>query len=384
MKFLKPTLVVLVLGIFSCTSNTDDYSNLPTISEQEILAETLNLPNVPFDYNVELPSYFYDANLQLEEVIPVNNAITNDGATLGRVLFYDTNLSLNKSISCVSCHSQETSFSDTKKLSDGFDGGKTGRNSMSLANARFYRNGRFFWDERALTLEEQVVTPIQDHIEMGMTLNDLEDRLNQIPQYKVLFNRAFGDSIATSNRIALALSQFVRSMVSYQSKFDVGLAQTNDPRQNFTNFTASENQGKNLFFSNRTNCAQCHKTAAFVGDGPRNNGLDAVITDLGLGITTGNAADNGKFKVPSLRNVGLTAPFMHDGRFASLMEVIEHYNSGVQESATLDNRLRQGQGNPNPRRLNLTTLEKQSLVDFLLTLTDTSFMTDEKYSSPFK
>ncbi len=112
--------------------------------------------------------------------------------------------------------------------------------------------------------------------------------------------------------------------------------------------------------------------------------MDAVITDLGLGITTGNAADNGKFKVPSLRNIELTAPFMHDGRFTSLMEVIEHYNSGVQESATLDNRLRQGQGNPNPKRLNLTAQEKQSLVDFLLTLTDTSIMTDEKYSSPFK
>lgn len=383
MKLFIKTLFVSVVATFmySCSAN-EEYIEITNVTEQGILNQTLNLPMSEFNYsNINIPAYFLDNNLTREDNSPNFNAISNEGATLGRVLFYDTSLSKNNTVSCASCHDQAKSFSDDRKLSVGFEGGLTGRNSMSLANARFYRNGRFFWDERATSLENQVLIPIQDHVEMGLMLNELETKLNAIPQYKILFKRAFNDSIATSQKVSLALSQFVRSMVSYQSKFDEGLAQTNDPRRPFSNFTNSENRGKELFFSPQINCAQCHTTAAFIGDNARNNGLDAVLTDLGVGGVNNRNNDYGKFKVPSLRNIEVTAPFMHDGRFTTLEQVIEHYNSGVQNSQYLDNRLRQGN---RARRLNLSASDKTALKDFLLTLTDRTFLNDEKFSSPFK
>lgn len=175
---------------------------------------------------------------------PANNTITNNGATLGRVLFYDKNLSVNKTISCASCHNASFGFSDTAVLSKGFAGGRTGRHSMSLINARFYQRGRFFWDERAATLEEQVLMPFQDQTEMGMTIPTLLQRVREQAFYAPLMNNAFGDTAINSNRIALALAQFVRSIVSSSSKYDVGRAQTNNPVANFANFTAEENEGK--------------------------------------------------------------------------------------------------------------------------------------------
>jgi cytochrome c peroxidase len=384
MKNLFKITYVLVAATFlySCASNEEEYTEIISATDQEILNQTLNLPLNEFNYeDINLPNSFFDNNLMREDNESAGNRTRNRGATLGRVLFYDKALSKNNTISCASCHDQAKSFSDDKKFSVGFEGGLTGRNSMSLANAKFYRNGRFFWDERASSLEEQVLMPIQDHIEMGLSLTELETKLNSRRRYKILFRRAFGDTIVTSEKVSLALSQFVRSMVSYQSKFDEGLVQANDPRRPFSNFTNSENRGKQLFFSPQTNCAQCHSTAAFIGDRARNNGLDAVLTDLGVGGVTGNRNDFGEFKVPSLRNIEVTAPFMHDGRFTTLEQVIEHYNSGVRNSQHLDNRLRQGNG---VRRLNLSNTDKTALKDFLLTLTDRFFLTDEKFSSPFK
>lgn len=383
MKLLFKTVYVFVgtLFLYSCSTN-EEYLDITTATDQEILNQTLNLPVDEFNYaDVNLPNSFYDNNLMREENTPNGNRIRNRGATLGRVLFYDISLSKNNTISCASCHSQEKSFSDSNRFSVGFEGGLTVRNSMSLANARFYRNGRFFWDERAASLEEQVLMPIQDHIEMGLSLAELENKLSIRKRYKILFKRAFGDTIVTSERISRGLSQFVRSMVSYESKFDIGLTQTNDPRRPFPNYSISENRGKQLFFSPQTNCAQCHRTAAFIGDRPRNNGLDALLTDLGVGGVTGRNNELGVFKVPSLRNIEVTAPFMHDGRFTTLEQVIEHYNSGVRNNQNLDNRLRRGNG---VRRLNLSNTDKIALKDFLLTLTDRTFLTDEKFSSPFK
>ncbi len=252
---------------------------------------------------------------------------------------------------------------------------------MGLSNAKFYANGRFFWDERAATLEDQVLMPIQDEVEMGLTLTELVDKVSAEDYYRILFERAFGDSNITSERISFALAQFIRSMVSYESRFDQGRAQVNNPQQNFPNFTASENLGKNLFFSNRTRCSDCHDTSAMVGDAARNNGLDAVLTDLGVAGVTGNNGDRGEFKTGSLRNIELTAPYMHDGRFQTLGDVIDHYDTGVMNSADLDNRLRVQGGQV--RRLNLTAAERQALIDFLLTLTDNNFITDQKYSDPF-
>lgn len=383
MKTLFKIIYVFVASTFlySCSTN-EEYYDITNATDQEILNQTLNLPTSEFNYSdITLPNYFLDNNLRREDNTPNFNSISDEGATLGRVLFYDKMLSKNNTISCASCHDQAKNFSDDKKFSIGFEGELTARNSMSLANAKFYRNGRFFWDERASSLENQVVSPIQDHIEMGLTLTELESKLNENAQYKILFKRAFNDSTVTSQKVSLALSQFVRSMVSYQSKFDEGLAQTNNPRRPFSNFTNSENRGKQLFFSPETNCAQCHTTAAFIGDNARNNGLDNILTDLGVGETTNRTNDYGSFKVPSLRNIEVTAPFMHDGRFTTLEQVIEHYNSGVQNNQYLDNRLRQGN---RARRLNLSMSDKTALKDFLLTLTDRTFLSDEKFSSPFK
>lgn len=361
----------------------DQGDNVGTISGEDldILNLTLDIPSTYYNYDVELPNFFLDNELSDEDNTPNNNPVTEAGATLGRVLFYDVRLSANNTVSCATCHVQQNGFSDPNRLSIGFEGGLTGRNSMGLSNARFYENGRFFWDERAASLEEQVLQPIQDAVEMGLTLDELETKVGSEAYYEVLFRLAFGDSEITSNRISLALAQFVRSMVSYQSRFDEGLAQVNNPNNDFPNFTASENRGKQLFMNNQTNCAQCHDTNVQVGDRARNNGLDATLTDLGVGGVTGNNNQNGEFKVPSLRNIALTAPYMHDGRFETLMDVVEHYNSGVQNSDNLDNRL-QVQGG-NVRRLNLSEADKQALVDFMNTLTDETFITDDKFSNPF-
>ena len=385
MDFLKKTFQLLVVvSLFACASE-DDYVDVIdgtsddivndniTDSDHDILSRTLNIPVNLLNYaDIDLPDYFLGNGTAQEDNTPNNNRVTDAGATLGRVLFYDTQLSANNSVSCASCHNQADGFSDSNRFSVGFQGGFTARNSIGLANAKYYRNGRFFWDERAASLEEQVLLPIQDAVEMGLTLDELETKLQDDDYYQILFRNAFGDENVSRERIALALAQFVRSMVSFQSKYDAGLAQTNNPNANFPNFTASENAGKNLFFSNRTRCSDCHDTNVFVGDEARNNGLDAILTDEGV--------NRGEFKTPSLRNIELTGPFMHDGRFSSLAQVVEHYNSGVRNSNNLDNRLRVRGG---VRRLNLSNNEKQALVDFLLTLTDETFINDEKFSNPF-
>lgn len=356
------------------------------LSDEDILAQYLALPATAFNYaNPNLPRHFTGPNTVRLDNTPANNPITNQGATLGRVLFYDVNLSANNTISCASCHQQANGFSDPAQLSLGFAGELTGRHSMGLANARYYENGHFFWDERAATLEEQVLIPIQDHIEMGMALDELIPKLQAQPYYPILFEHAFGDSLISSERIALALSQFVRAMVSYQSKFDTGLSMTNGPAPNsLPNFTDLENLGLQIFTDpQRGACAGCHAGPLQIGIGAQNNGLDRSTTDQGLGAVTGNPQDDGKFKSPSLRNIAVTAPYMHDGRFATLAEVIAHYNSGVQQHPNLDGRLRVGAGSPQPKRLNLTPQEKEALEAFLHTLTDEAFLTSELFADPF-
>ena len=253
---------------------------------------------------------------------------------------------------------------------------------MGLSNARWYQRRAFFWDERAATLEDQVLQPIQNSVEMGMTLSGLVTRLSAEPYYATLFTAAFGTATVTSDRISKALAQFVRSIVSTQSKYDIGVA------TGFANFTAQENQGRQIFQTpNLGGCAACHGTDNFVpGPNINNNGLEFPYVDLGRGGITGLATDNGLFKVPSLRNIGLTAPYMHDGRFATLEAVVEFYNSGVVDNPNLSPPLRNPPGTPGaglPRRLNLTAAQKAALVAFLKTLTDTSVTTDAKFSDPF-
>lgn len=368
------------------------------------------LPIQHFNYsNVPLPTYLdsnyyspiFEFQLPASEFdnTPIDNPTTDAGATLGRVLFYDKKLSANGSVSCASCHHQSRGFSDSLVLSIGFDGGMTSRHSMGLSNARFNGSGRFFWDERAATLEEQALLPFQDSIEMGLTLQELEQIVRNQSYYPSLFQAAFGDTTVTSDRIAKAIAQFERSILSITSRYDSARSQVNSPIVNFPGFTSQENLGKSLFMLNRTltngnklNCIYCHNTEAFVAVAPINpyghtgstiNGLDLQSTsDLGVFLTSGDPADIGKFKAPSLRNVAVRAPYMHDGRFATLEEVIEHYSSGIQSHPNIVSPLADSLGIAG--QFNFTQQEKNALLAFLHTLTDHAMLTDEKFSDPFE
>jgi len=382
-------ILFAVFVIISCSKGTDN---------KLVTESVLNLPETPFDYaSINLPSYFITnvpgqplpTSINGTDNTPASNPITNNGATLGRVLFYDKKLSVNGTISCASCHKQDKGFSDNAILSAGFDGRLTGRHSMTLINSRFYQRGRFFWDERANTLEEQVLMPFQDPVEMGMTLQQIVSKVQEQSYYPNLFQKAFGSTEITSDKISKALAQFVRSIVSYSSKYDQGRAMVASPGANFPNFTSEENTGKNLFFQTIPNgggaCFGCHTTEAFISanPGPQNNGLDAVSTkDLGAGSVFTNPIFIGRFKTTSLRNIELTAPYMHDGRFATLEQVVEHYNSGIKAHPTLSPALTDVNGNP--VRLNLTNSEKAALVAFLKTFTDNSVSAETKWSNPFK
>jgi cytochrome c peroxidase len=376
---MKYYLVLISVSFlcFSCKKN--DEVNFPVENQY------INLPTTPFNYaNPDIPAHVLnDPGLLAADNTPFTNPVTDAGATLGRVLFYDKNLSKNKTIACASCHQQANGFSDPLVLSDGFEGGKTGRHSMGLVNARFYNNGRFFWDERAASLEAQVLLPMQDPVEMGMTLDSVVGRVSALPYYSTLFTDAFGDETVSAERISRALAQYVRSIMSYQSRYDEGRAQVANPNQPFPNFTQQENQGKNLFFNPQLGgCAGCHGTEGFVAPGPRNNGLDATnVADQGVGGNSGNPAQAGLFKSPSLRNIALRAPYMHDGRFSTLLEVVDHYSTNIQDNPNLSAPLRQPDGSI--KRMNFTATEKAALIAFLQTLTDQSLATDEKFSDPF-
>ncbi len=336
------------------------------------------LPATPYAYSdatAPVPAHFSDTNApggaaSRQDNTPATNRTTDAGAALGRVLFYDRRVSANDRVSCASCHQQQFAFGDTARFSRGFNGGSTVRHSMGLQNARFYQRGRFFWDERAATLEAQVLLPIQDGTEMGMSLGRLVTKLSVTPFYAPLFQSAFGTTEVTSERISRALAQFVRSLTSGTSKFDRAFAGTT-PNFNAV-FSAEELRGQQLF-NGQAGCARCHATNAHVSDDVHNTGLDAVSTDLGAGL--------GRFKSPSLRNVGVRARFMHDGRMTSLEQVVEFYNSGVQANANLDARLRTPAGQP--QRLNLRADDKTALVAYLRTLTDPAFLTAAKFADPF-
>lgn len=313
---------------------------------------------------------------------PNPNPITNAGATLGRVLFYDKRLSRNSTISCASCHQQSAGFSDLAVASTGV-AGTTGRHSMRLVNSRFAAERRFFWDERAATLEIQTTQPIQDHIEMGFSgtngepaFADLIARLTDIEEYRVLFAATFGTATITEARIRRALAQLVRSIQSFDSKYDVGRAQVANNADPFPNFTAQENNGKNLFAAppnqGGAGCATCHRPPEFdIDPNSLNNG---VISALGGGTDLTNT------RSPSLRdlvkpNGSSNGPFMHDGSLATLAAVINHYIAPA-ANANLDPRLQRPP-------LNLNAQQRNDLAAFLRTLSGTSVYTDPKWSDPF-
>lgn len=350
----------------------------------------LALPEQPFEYRLPKLSAPLAEALATRDNTPADNPITNAGATLGRVLFYDRTLSRNGTTSCGSCHLQSHGFAEPRPTSIGFDGRLVARNSMSLVNLRFYQRGRFFWDERAATLEQQVLMPIENEIEMGHRLPDLVKQLQADPVYPPLFQQAFKTPVVSSDRIAKALAQFVRSMVSFRSRYDEGLARVDSPLKPFPNFTDEENLGKEQFFG-RARCAECHlpkfdddaarQWYVFQLDEPLNNGIDSEDgpVDPGVGSVTGHARDRGRFKSSSLRNIAHTGPYMHDGRFHTLDQVIEHYNWSVRPHANLDARLRDFAANG----LALPEVPKVALAKFLETLTDDAFLKDPRFSDPW-
>lgn len=348
-----------------------------------LASATIDLNNLLNYANQTKPVYITKNNT------PANNQISNAGATLGRVLFYDKNLSANNTIACASCHKQQFAFGDTAQLSVGLNGGLTGRHSMRLINAKFGVENKFFWDERATSLEDQTTKPIQDHVEMGYSgtsgqedLNDLIVKLQSIDYYNTLFKFVYGDSVITETRIQNSLAQFIRSIQSFDSKFDQGLAAAANLNANFSNFTAEENAGKTLFLAppnqNGAGCQGCHRAPEFdIDPNTLNNGVIAVAGSTALDLTN--------TKAPTLRDLfnptgSLNGHLMHNGNFNNLLAVVNHYNLVPQNAnnTNLDPRLQGPGGN-----LQLTETEKNALVAFIRTLTGTDVYSNEKWSNPF-
>ena len=313
--------------------------------------------------------------------IATDNPLTREGVKLGRMLFYEKGLSRTGTQACASCHIQQFAFNDTARFSLGVNGMRGHRNAMSVFNMAWNSN-EFFWDGRTHLLRHQSLKPIQDGLEMDETLANVVTKLQANNLYPNQFRRAFGSTKIDTLLISKALEQFMNSIVSNNSKYDEFLAGK-------TTLTAQEERGRFLFFTeynpafpneSGADCQHCHGGSNFENDKYMNNGLDddANIADIGRQKVTRNAADKAKFKVVSLRNVALTAPYMHDGRFSTLAEVVEHYNL-VKNSATLDPSFAQQL----PVGLQLTADDKIALVAFLNTLTDYKLTTNAEYKNPF-
>lgn len=350
------------------------------------IAGTIDVLNLLQYANQPIPTYSARDNT------PADNAITNAGATLGRVLFYDKKLSINNTIACASCHQQEFAFSDTARLSVGFNGELTGRHSMRLSHSRFGQEDHFFWDERATSLEDQTTHPLHSSVEMGFDgtngadIDSLIRKMEGLAYYQRLFPLAFGDPNITEERMQKAMAQFVRSIQSFDSKFDIGRVQVAADTDDFPNFTTQENLGKTLFLNTVGNggagCQRCHRAPDFdIDPNSDNNGIVAVAGDP-------MAIDTVVTRSPSLRDLvgpGGTSngAFMHDGSLETLLDVINHYDRIPNNPANtnLDDRLKRNNGNPRP--LDLTDEEKDALVAFLRTLTSSDIYTNEKWSNPF-
>ena len=341
-------------------------------------SSALTLPHTPYRYaSVELPAHFNQPGTNNDNT-PPDNPLTDDGATLGRVLFYDTRLSANGTTSCASCHVQEHAFADPKPFSKGFHGQLTDRRAMPLVNLRYYQRARFFWDERAGNLEEMVLLPIQSRIEMGQDLETVVELLARDDTYPRLFERAFGDRQVTDTQIARALAQFARSLVSFQSRYDEGRARASSAHDDFDNFTRQENRGKALFLRNCGNCHMKDGNEHFFVPTPATTGLrgPTLSADGGVGDVTLRAADLGSFKAPSLRNVEVTAPYGHDGRFATLDVLMDHYSTVTLSDPSHGYMIPVGP-------LRFTASEKDAVIAFLKTLTDHEFLSDPRFSNPF-
>ncbi|SEQ27944.1 cytochrome-c peroxidase [Neolewinella agarilytica] len=328
-------------------------------------------------------------------------------AMLGRVLFYDRRVSVTGETSCATCHAQEFAFSDNKAFSDGIRGAHTARNSFPLGSVPSFltaptnsslpavgyysppppdvpepKFGRFFWDGRAKDIVEQSRETMSNPIEMGSNLEELADKLNQERIYQILGRKAFRDEELSPGDIILAIGDFMTTMSSTDTRYDdlQDLKTNRVPMSRILeDFTLSEVRGGEIY---RTSCASCHHSSmAEPTVKMANNGLDRVYTDKGSGAVTGDVLRNGFFKTPFLRNLPLTAPYMHDGRFATLREVVDHYSEGIQDHPNLSPILRNDDGSV--RNLHLSEYDKQALVDFLELTKDRTIQTAEHLSDPF-
>lgn len=318
----------------------------------------------------------------------ISRTETDRKIALGRVLFYDTHLSLNNAVSCAGCHKQQYAFADNVAFSRGFEGRLTGRNSPAIqdlfignpfipANRINFDTKPLFWDGRQTNLKTMVMQPVNNHIEMGIAdINDLPAKLNTLPYYQGLAKDAYGKEGLTTDNIAESMAWFLFSIQSGNSRFE-------RYRMQEEMLSNQELWGMNLF-DTKYGCGDCHRafTGYQGGEMAANIGLDAVTKDRGAGATTGQPSLEGAFLVPNLGNVALTAPYMHDGRFKTLEDVVDHYNNNIQPNSNLDPRLKDATGKP--LRMNISEVEKAAIVAFLHTLTDYSITTKSVYSNPFK
>ena len=376
------SLLSFTLLINACSKeDTTPPTTAPYYSSEEwqTLQATLSLSEDLPDYNLFEPYYLSD---------PLAPDINSGQAVLGRVLFYDKALSRNQEVSCASCHQQNHAFADPVAFSEGFNGELTRRNAFALGSvfSSFQTYGspeaQLFWDNRASTIHEQILETLQNPVEMGMDMALVLSRVREKDYYSILFDKAYGTKEVTEQRLLTAIAAFINSIKFVNTRFDAGKEEQNatSPKPDtLSNFTASENLGMNLF---ETHCASCHGENHFRTGQSANNGLDGVYADQGIGELTNLADEMGVFKVPLLRNIELSAPYMHDGRFETLEEVVEHYNSGLQNHPNLHPELKDFSGSP--KKLNLRDEEKKAIVDYLKTLTDTKIVNDERFSDPFK
>jgi len=386
--------LAIAFSVVSCNDSNEDSYTAITETYPAVQAEfgnSVDLNNLANYANQTVPAYITKDNSAL-------NPISNKGATLGRVLFYDKKMSSNNTVSCSSCHKQSVAFGDDSVASTGVNG-TTGRHSMRLINTRFATESKFFWDERAASLEIQTTMPIKDHGEMGysgangdLNFSALDTKLSAINYYKELFKFAYGSEEITETKIQFALEQFIRSIQSFDSKYDVGRAGAPNDGAPFANFTAQENQGKNLFLTPPTfnglgvrtgggvGCAGCHRAPEFdIDPNTGNNGIIGSINNTGIDVTNTRA--------PSLRDLvkvdGTTnGQMMHTGVITSLQQAIGHYGTIniAPGNTNLDPRLRPG---GNGQQLNLTAAEVNAVVAFLRNLSCTVVYTNTKWSNPF-
>ncbi len=379
------TGIIMILLLVSCVKDPIQTTNsaIPI------------LPEVAYDYvgtsksvnNIRMPDMDLVNSFSTQFAVAavttnVGQSVTkqvqdNNIATLGRVLFYDGLLSKNNSTACASCHVQEKAFADGSVFSSGFGGEKTTRNSISFQNLSLGNN--FFWDARQRELNTLVEEPITNHIEMGIEdLPQLMDKLSNTSYYPELFEKAFGSTSITETKFAEAISQFLASITTTNSVYDRAI------ENDFEEFSSLEKLGMAIFYSDKALCGSCHTGANFAAPdaidqyynpsrGTTNIGLDVEYSDDGRG--------QGEFKIPSLRNIALTAPYMHDGRYQTLREVLNHYNNNIQPHPNLDSKLVK---NGLPIKMGLSSLELDALEAFMHTLTDEQMITDPKYSNPFK